>query len=194
MNASITLQRLSAVGDLAGEQKSWPLVIRAFGTNIPSEIFIYRAGKQGDPFGDSQFSCVASVQQLSEIPIDNVTELNATEQIPWYRTSQVELAFRTPHEAQKVWCAILEDVNSLVENFNLSNCLQSIEVVTINGVSTLPGSTVAQVEVPTPAGIGSPEGVVVATPGTTYLDTAAEAFWVKLSGTGNTGWQEFIQL
>jgi hypothetical protein len=37
-------------------------------------------------------------------------------------------------------------------------------------------------------GVVDPEGVVTATPGTTYLNTALETFWVKHSGNGNTGW------
>lgn len=42
------------------------------------------------------------------------------------------------------------------------------------------------------SGTGSPQGVVTAPPGTTYYDTAAQAFWVKGSGTGNTGWVELL--
>jgi hypothetical protein len=42
------------------------------------------------------------------------------------------------------------------------------------------------------AGIGSPEGVVTASPGTTYLDTSTNGFWVKNNGTGNTGWFQEI--
>lgn len=42
------------------------------------------------------------------------------------------------------------------------------------------------------AGAGSPEGVVTANPGTTYVDTSDESFWVKLTGTGNTGWIQLI--
>jgi hypothetical protein len=40
-------------------------------------------------------------------------------------------------------------------------------------------------------GTGSPEGVVTATPGTEYLDTAGTCGawrWLKVSGAGNTGW------
>ena len=40
-------------------------------------------------------------------------------------------------------------------------------------------------------GTGSPEGVVTATPGTEYLDTAGTCGawrWLKKTGTGNTGW------
>lgn len=42
------------------------------------------------------------------------------------------------------------------------------------------------------AGAGSPEGVVSASPGTTYLDTTTDGFWVKKTGTGNTGWIQLI--
>jgi hypothetical protein len=41
-------------------------------------------------------------------------------------------------------------------------------------------------------GTGSPEGVQTADPGTTYFDTAASGFWVKGTGTGNTGWVQLI--
>lgn len=41
-------------------------------------------------------------------------------------------------------------------------------------------------------GTGSPEGVKTADPGTTYLDTDTGDFWVKKTGTGNTGWLELI--
>lgn len=37
-------------------------------------------------------------------------------------------------------------------------------------------------------GTGTPEGVKTAGPGRTYLDTASGNFWMKLTGTGNTGW------
>ena len=42
------------------------------------------------------------------------------------------------------------------------------------------------------SGTGSPEGVVIAEPLKNYLDTAAAAgsnFFVKKTGSGNTGWQ-----
>ena len=39
------------------------------------------------------------------------------------------------------------------------------------------------------SGAGSPEGVVVASPGATYIDTTNGFFWMKKTGTGtNTGW------
>ena len=42
------------------------------------------------------------------------------------------------------------------------------------------------------AGTGSPQGVVSASPGTTYLDTSANGFWAKASGSGNVGWVNLI--
>jgi hypothetical protein len=42
------------------------------------------------------------------------------------------------------------------------------------------------------AGSGSPEGVVTADPGTPYLDTATNSFWMKRTGGGTTGWQQLL--
>lgn len=41
-------------------------------------------------------------------------------------------------------------------------------------------------------GVGSPEGVQTATPGTIYLDTSTGSLWVKKTGIGNTGWLQEI--
>ena len=41
-------------------------------------------------------------------------------------------------------------------------------------------------------GVGSPEGVVTATPGTSYFDTSTNSYWYKRTGSGNTGWFEIV--
>lgn len=44
-------------------------------------------------------------------------------------------------------------------------------------------------------GTGSPEGVVTAEPGTLYLDDTTPGSvhtWVKVSGSGNTGWEQTL--
>lgn len=41
-------------------------------------------------------------------------------------------------------------------------------------------------------GVGSPEGVVTADPGTDYLDSTSNAYWYKKTGSGNTGWVNLI--
>ena len=42
------------------------------------------------------------------------------------------------------------------------------------------------------AGSGSPEGAQTANTGATYYNTADGSFWVKSTGTGNTGWIQLI--
>lgn len=42
------------------------------------------------------------------------------------------------------------------------------------------------------SGVGSPEGVVTGDVGRTYLRTSDNSFWVKTSGTGNTGWTQKV--
>lgn len=41
-------------------------------------------------------------------------------------------------------------------------------------------------------GVGSPEGVVTAEPGTTYFDTSGDIFWVKESGSAAVGWFQLV--
>lgn len=41
-------------------------------------------------------------------------------------------------------------------------------------------------------GVVDPEGVVTAEPGTTYWNSANQTFWVKQSGSGDTGWVQLI--
>ncbi len=42
------------------------------------------------------------------------------------------------------------------------------------------------------SGVGSPEGIVTANPGATYLDTANGFFYAKQTGTGSTGWLAIV--
>ena len=44
------------------------------------------------------------------------------------------------------------------------------------------------------AGAGSPEGSLTASPGATYYDTTGDDFYVKKTGTGDTGWQLVVNL
>ena len=42
------------------------------------------------------------------------------------------------------------------------------------------------------SGTGSPEGVVTAPVSSTYLQIDTGSFWMKRTGTGNTGWIEIV--
>lgn len=41
-------------------------------------------------------------------------------------------------------------------------------------------------------GSGSPEGVVTAAVGGLYVDLTSHAFWIKETGSGNTGWAQYV--
>lgn len=41
-------------------------------------------------------------------------------------------------------------------------------------------------------GTVDPEGNVSASPGGTYFNSSNQTFWVKQTGTGNTGWVQLI--
>jgi hypothetical protein len=136
MQAAIQLTRLAAPS-LGQEQHAWPMTVQAYGTNISSDIFVYRLGKLGDPFTSSQFSCVASVSQLSEIPAQQSVTLDASLQIPWYRTNQVELVFRSEAELIACWNVLQQEVALLVDNYNNSFAMQTTEVINIGGAAAI---------------------------------------------------------
>jgi hypothetical protein len=59
--------------------------------------------------------------------------------------------------------------------------------------NTITAKVITDIELHLPSvGVGSPEGVVTRGPGTPYLDTATNSLWIKLSGSGNTGWLQLI--
>lgn len=56
----------------------------------------------------------------------------------------------------------------------------------------LPSGSVSVSTVSNGVGSGSPEGVVAASPGSSYLDTDNDSFWMKKTGSGNTGWIQLL--
>lgn len=42
------------------------------------------------------------------------------------------------------------------------------------------------------SGVADPEGSVTAATGSTYWATGSQTFWVKQTGSGNTGWVQLI--
>lgn len=95
--------------------------------------------------------------------------------------------------------AVLE-VN-LTNGGNYETILQQSVVIEKNidaQLSTAPSPsdtylTTAQTIALFKTGTGSPEGVVTASPGQPYLDTNEPGgFWVKKTGTGNTGWRQLL--
>jgi hypothetical protein len=113
-------------------QHAWPVTITAVGSDISSKVFVYRASAAGDPFGGDAFSCVASVNQMFELPEDHAY-VGAETQIPFYRTNKLELFCRSQAEADYIWRVVNEDIQALLNNFNLSFALQGTVSTEISG-------------------------------------------------------------
>lgn len=83
------------------------------------------------------------------------------------------------------------DSQSLIEYAKCFNCYgplsigQMMELALIDQISQNIGATHL-------IGVPDPEGVVTAYPGASYYATGSQTFWVKVTGDGNTGWQQIV--
>ena len=139
MTANIKLTRYTAAPNALplSEQQCWPVTIVAVGVGISSKVFVYRGAQQGDPFGGDAFSCVASVNQLYELPEDT-GYVGDELQIPFYRRNTLELFCRSQVEADYIWQVVNEDITNLLNNFNLMSALQGTATSSV----TAAGATV----------------------------------------------------
>jgi hypothetical protein len=146
VSVDIKLTRFGARPDLCGSQQVWPIRIQASGINIESDVFVYRVGKTGDLFDSDAFSCVASASQMYELPKNRALTLTSVYQLPFYRTSQMELYCRSQKEADCIWATVKEDVQSLLDNFNITLDTQPNDSVELTAQQTLIDSTVCSPE------------------------------------------------
>lgn len=140
MNATIKLTRWTTAPNALplGPQQVWPLRILATATDITDAIFVYRSGHAGDPFGGDQFSCIASVNQIYELPEDMAILETSELQVPFYRTNCMEVYCRNQDEAERIWQYVNTDVQSLINNWNAAADLQStvINTITAGNITT----------------------------------------------------------
>jgi len=183
MVASIQLLRLQASNNGTSRQHAWPVVIRAKGTNISSDIFVYRVGKDGDPIPGDAFSCVASAIEMDELPRDRALALTAKYQFPFYRTSQMEVLCSSPEEAEYVWQIAKEDTQCLLDNYNTlvtntvnASTILSSTVVSDNIINSEPepGVTLSTFETVT-----IPAGMPVIAQSTPPNASYANSIWLK---------------
>jgi hypothetical protein len=100
---SLTITRQSVVTPTIDNQHSWPLKITSISNtpNLPSEIFVFRAAMNDDPYNGDAFQCVASLSQIEELTTSPVsTDENY---IPFYRSDTLNLVFRSVEELQYYW-------------------------------------------------------------------------------------------
>jgi hypothetical protein len=115
--SALNIQRLSLAPGIVPNQHTWPLKVIATSTitGLPSEIFVYQAGKGDDPFSGDRFQCVASVHQVSELGTSPV--VTDTKQKPFFRKDCLEFHCRTPEDADNLYNTIVAHAQDLVNNF-----------------------------------------------------------------------------
>ena len=128
--ATIKLTRFGLEDDLVA---SFPLEIKAEGTNIPSAVFVYHWMLPAHGPRADRFECVASLQQMSLLPAGEILTSTTEKQIPYYRMDTVLFDCATASEAQRVWENVQSDVNSLVRQWNARAELQEKESVVCEG-------------------------------------------------------------
>jgi hypothetical protein len=134
MKANIKLTRF--VSDDAAlpdaKRQAWPVAILAEGINIDDHIFVYHVGRQDDPIPGDRFECVASVNQMYEIPKNQGVSLTTQTQIPYYRSNALEYVARSATEAQEIWLKVVDDAQWLVRNFNAALKLKATQFAEID--------------------------------------------------------------
>jgi hypothetical protein len=153
INATIQLTQLIANTLSGGEKSAWPLTVQALGTGMPSEIFVYQIVPPTNQLPGDRYQCVASVSQLSELPLLAGPDTNKAPakpkltakytklknfDIPFYRSASAEFICHTACEAQDLWNMIQCDVQRLVDNFNACQNLVNSPTYPANAPVLLP--------------------------------------------------------
>lgn len=111
---------------------AWPVRYSAFNTSDDSvaKIFVMHARPPGEFVGDS-FSCVASVQQMTDLPEDEVGPSS-----PYFRVSTFDLLCRTAEASEEFDEKIKDAVQELADNTAAAAALSESEttIITPNAV------------------------------------------------------------
>lgn len=119
---------------------SYLLVVRAKGTLVPSEIFVYHEypGSYDNPYSGDVFEAIATPRQIEELPINKPYEdPNSDNYIPYYRRNQLELYFLSLDELDDFWKQIQSEVALLVDNYKRFEDLENTRILNITGLSTI---------------------------------------------------------
>lgn len=112
-------------------------VVTAVGaTNMPNEIFrfIRRPLAVGDGTTVDEFDGVCSPPDLEEFDIGNPIP---DREPKFLRLATVDLVFRSQHEADETWTAVVEDVTSLVNTLNIMDQTVPAETLPIGSPDPL---------------------------------------------------------
>jgi hypothetical protein len=114
-------------------QHVWPLKVQAISTipGLANAIFVYHAAMDDDPYQGDTFSCVARVQQMTELPANAATTLEGRV-IPFYRKDTLLFQCSSAAEAESLWQSVQDNVQALSENWKASGLVVPLETVIIN--------------------------------------------------------------
>jgi hypothetical protein len=141
MAASITLRKFVCSeyfyrNEHGRDLIAWPLRIEATAIDMPEEIFVYHSVDESHPIPGDQFSCVASVTQLSELPLSPLHVDGDNAVVPFYRRSVMEVFCETAMDVERVWTAIRDRVDELVRTWNAKERLYNTHEAIITDTGT----------------------------------------------------------
>lgn len=112
---------------------SYPLVVRATGFNIESEIFVYHAVNSEMPYSGDVFEAVATPNHMEELSKNKPFISSFTnEALPYYRRDQLEVVCRSVKEINDIWKSLKNEVSKLVADYKALEELRQTEVVDID--------------------------------------------------------------
>lgn len=132
--AGIDLERSGLDTQEVNNQHVWTLKVVATSNepDLSAKIFVYHANMDDDAYEGDIFECVASVQQMLDLPEDAATTEDGEYVVPYYRSDVMLIDLRHPDYADDLWEDIQADVTDLVNNWRAAQSLSSIETVTID--------------------------------------------------------------
>ncbi len=187
MSSNIKLTRFASTDDLIPPalRSAWPVAILAQGTAMDDAIFVYQVGKSDDPIPGDKFECVASVNQMFELPKTQGVSLTTETGIPFYRTNVLQFVARSASEAERIWVDVVQEVQLLVANYNSALTLKGTDFAEIDTtgfvISPFTMTPPSRVQITShPAGTVAVSGLVqsIVTPDTTLVG------WLPVSALG----------
>lgn len=134
MAVDLTRDSLTSIVVPNSVRHVWPIRVTAVSDEpgLSSKIFVYHAEMGDDPYQGDVFECVASVQQMTEIPEDSAGVGEDGNLVPYYRKEVLTFHCRTAEEAESLWGKVKADVRDLLLNHRALQELLTSETVTIN--------------------------------------------------------------
>lgn len=101
----------------------WPVQMAAFYTedDSPAAVFVMRKSAPGE-FSRETFSCVASAQQMDDLPVDDPDTTG-----PYYRTATVLVLARSADAAKEFADKVTEAIQDLANNLAAASQLTVAE-------------------------------------------------------------------